>query len=62
MMGLTGFISLDNIKYFKTSLWDLSKYLQGNYFSMFTIQMRKEYSLIWEMSNICVILQVLYNV
>ena len=62
MMGLTGFISLDNIKYLKTSLWDLSKYLQGYYFSMFTIQMRKEYSLIWEMSNICVILQVLYNV
>ena len=62
MMGLTGFISLDNIKYFKTSQWDLSKYLQGYYFSMFTIQMRKEYSLIWEMSNICVILQVLYNV
>ena len=61
-MGLTGFISLDNIKYFKTSQWDLSKYLQGYYFSMFTIQMRKEYSLIWEMSNICVILQVLYNV
>ena len=50
MMGLTGFISLDNIKYFKTSLWDLSKYLRGLLF--FNVHYTNEKRIQFDLGNV----------